>query len=58
MTPEGGPAPGTRGYGRLVQDTLRTLVRRHGGDITCESTLGQGTTFTFTLAQPRPERAL
>jgi signal transduction histidine kinase len=29
---------------------VRTLVRRHGGDITCQSTLGVGTTFTFTIA--------
>ena len=33
---------------------VRTLVRRHGGDITCQSTLGAGTTFTFTLAQTLP----
>lgn len=29
---------------------VRTLVRRHGGDVTCHSTPGVGTTFTFTLA--------
>jgi len=29
---------------------VRTLVRRHGGDITCQSTLGVGTTFSFTIA--------
>ena len=28
---------------------VRTLVRRHGGEIRCESQLGVGTTFTFTL---------
>ncbi len=33
---------------------VRTLVRRHGGDITCQSTLGVGTTFTFTLAHTLP----
>ena len=33
---------------------VRTLVRRHGGDITCQSTLGAGTTFTFTIAQVAP----
>ncbi len=31
---------------------VRALVRRHGGEITCQSTLGAGTTFTFTIAQP------
>jgi signal transduction histidine kinase len=30
---------------------VQTLVRRLGGEITCQSTLGVGTTFTFTLAQ-------
>jgi signal transduction histidine kinase len=25
-------------------------VRRHGGDIRCRSTLGVGTTFSFTIA--------
>ena len=34
---------------------VRTLVRRHGGDITCQSTPGVGTTFTFTIAQALPE---
>ena len=29
---------------------VQTLVRRHGGEITCQSTLGVGTTFTFTIA--------
>jgi len=33
---------------------VRTLVRRHGGDITCQSTLGEGTTFTFTIAAVTP----
>jgi signal transduction histidine kinase len=31
---------------------VRTLVRRHGGDITCQSTLGVGTTFMFLIAHP------
>ena len=29
---------------------VRTLVRRHGGDIRCESIPGQGSTFAFTIA--------
>jgi signal transduction histidine kinase len=29
---------------------VRTLVRRHGGTVVCQSTLGAGTTFTFTIA--------
>jgi PAS domain S-box-containing protein len=33
---------------------VRTLVRRHGGDITCQSRLGVGTTFTFTIAHTLP----
>jgi signal transduction histidine kinase len=34
---------------------VRTLVRRHGGDLTCQSTLGVGTTFTFTIARALPQ---
>jgi signal transduction histidine kinase len=30
---------------------VRTLVRRHGGDVRCQSTPGVGTTFTFTIAK-------
>jgi hypothetical protein len=33
----------------------RTLVRRHGGDIRCESTPGVGTMFTLTIANSPPE---
>lgn len=33
-----------------------TLVQRHGGEITCQSTLGVGTTLTFTIAHQRPAR--
>jgi signal transduction histidine kinase len=29
---------------------VQMLVRRHGGDIRCHSTLGVGTTLTFTIA--------
>jgi two-component system sensor kinase FixL len=29
---------------------VHMLVRRHGGEIRCHSTLGMGTTFTFTIA--------
>ncbi|HEU0264842.1 MAG TPA: HAMP domain-containing sensor histidine kinase, partial [Geobacterales bacterium] len=28
---------------------VRTLLRRHGGHIVCDSEPGVGTTFTFTL---------
>jgi signal transduction histidine kinase len=37
---------GGAGLGLAV---TRAIVVRHGGDITCESALGQGTTFTFRL---------
>jgi signal transduction histidine kinase len=29
---------------------VQTLVRRHGGDIRCQSSLGVGTTFSFTIS--------
>jgi PAS domain S-box-containing protein len=29
---------------------VKTLIRRHGGSIRCESEIGAGTTFTFTIA--------
>jgi signal transduction histidine kinase len=34
---------------------VQLLVRRHGGEITCESTLGAGTTFTFTIPHTRSQ---
>jgi PAS domain S-box-containing protein len=33
---------------------VRMLVRRHEGEIRCHSTLGVGTTFTFTIAHQMP----
>jgi PAS domain S-box-containing protein len=34
---------------------VQMLVRRHGGDIRCHSTLGVGTTLTFTIAHQLAE---
>lgn len=34
---------------------VRALVRRHGGELTCQSSLGAGTTFTWTIAHVLPE---
>jgi signal transduction histidine kinase len=47
--------PGT-GLGLTI---VRAIVQGHGGSITCDSTAGEGTTFTFTLplrsaAPPEP----
>ncbi len=36
---------------------VQTLVRRHGGRIECQSQLGEGTTFTFTIARHLPTRS-
>jgi PAS domain-containing protein len=33
---------------------VRMLVRRHGGESRCHSTLGVGTTLTFTIAHQHP----
>ena len=30
---------------------VKTLVRRHGGSIWCESEPGAGTTFSFTISR-------
>jgi PAS domain S-box-containing protein len=34
---------------------VRTLVRRHGGRIWCESTPGEGASFTFTVSNKQPQ---
>ncbi|NTV13359.1 MAG: two-component sensor histidine kinase [Desulfobulbaceae bacterium] len=35
---------------------VRTLVRRHGGDVRCASTYGEGSVFSFTLPARPPGR--
>jgi PAS domain S-box-containing protein len=37
--------------------SVRTLVRRHGGDVWCQSAIGEGTTFSFTLPHHGVEAA-
>lgn len=34
---------------------VRTLIRRHGGQVAVQSQLGQGTTFSFSLPKRTPE---
>lgn len=36
---------------------VKTLVRRHGGRIWCHSIVGEGSTFSFTLAKNASDRA-
>jgi PAS domain S-box-containing protein len=36
---------------------VQTLIRRHNGRIWCESALGEGTIFTFTIATPSVQGA-
>jgi signal transduction histidine kinase len=37
---------------------VQALVRRHGGSIGCHSTLGVGTTFSFTIAHELAQGAM
>ncbi|MBI5366496.1 MAG: FHA domain-containing protein [Planctomycetes bacterium] len=48
-----GAAGGRRGCGLGLYMSLQT-VRRHGGDLSCRSTLGKGTVFTLRLPLRHP----
>lgn len=35
---------------------VKQLVHAHGGDVSVQSRMGEGSTFSFTIPDPRPER--
>jgi len=46
VSPAGGEEPAAGGLGLAV---IKPLIERHGGEIWLESTVGEGTTFSFSL---------